>query len=345
MNSAINPAIDINDEIDGRKWFHENIRDKDQLVITVGDSWTWGNSLGKIDADAGIIDDYEHRVTSIYGYHLANLLDCDFVNIGLPGVDNVSIINRTFAFINGIKKNYKKIYLIITLTENGRELSRKGFLEAKHEYNRLKGADWPSYADILANTATPDSIDVVLTEIADGRYGTELIDKLKLFLALNPSTSLTDFFVRYDKYISSIIKEQVANTNNNNLFCVVGRTYTLFAGKCVQEPNILYVTDLWVEIIAKNGKLDKFPARFVATFHMNIQHILRFINKIKLSVTTDELLSSLLQPADDMIDWCDKSPYNSKTASRHPNEQGHIWWAEHLYNCIITHQELSGLAT
>lgn len=342
MQSIINPAIDLNEEIVGgsgnRKIFHESIRNKDQLIITIGDSWTWGCALGKQDEANGIFDDYDYRTTSIYGCHLATMLDCDFVNIAFPGASNIGILNKAFSFINGITKNYKKIYLVITLTENGRELIFPGFLECENEYNQIRGESWPTYRDIITNTTNTENIDIVLEELADGRYGNELANKLKFFIALNQSTDLTDFFNRYDNYVISYIYEKL-NKLDDRILCVVGRNFTSFAtDELTQSPNIVWIHDIWTDIIAKNGSLPQYPTSYAATYLMSIQNIIHFIHKIGIKVTTEELMIKLLQPAEEIIVWCDNSPYNSKFASRHPNEQAHLWWAEHLYKCIEAHQ-------
>jgi len=125
INNLYQGKFDIHAQRAGqsREWFHERIQDKDYLLITIGDSWTWGDSLGKIDIGNNVWDDYEHRVTHTYGYQLSNLLDTDWVNIGICGGCNLFILKEAQEFIKGIqKKKYKKITVIITLTELGREL-------------------------------------------------------------------------------------------------------------------------------------------------------------------------------------------------------------------------------
>ena len=67
-----------------RSWLHEDISNKDILLITVGDSWTWGDSLFDIDISTPNYDN-PNRVKHIYGAKLAELLNADFVNVGECG--------------------------------------------------------------------------------------------------------------------------------------------------------------------------------------------------------------------------------------------------------------------
>lgn len=105
-----------------RSWYHEDIQDKDTLLVAAGDSWTWGDSLFGIDSENNIFDD-PRRVTGIYGRKLANLLDADFVNIGICGASNLKFIRKLGTVLSHNIDKYKKIYVVLTLTENGRDLS------------------------------------------------------------------------------------------------------------------------------------------------------------------------------------------------------------------------------
>jgi hypothetical protein len=106
-----------------RSWLHENISNKDVLLISVGDSWTWGDSLFDIDISTPNYDN-PNRVTHIYGAKLAKLLNADFVNVGECGGNNYDMLQRLSKLLKYNDKKYKKIYVVVTLTENCRELTR-----------------------------------------------------------------------------------------------------------------------------------------------------------------------------------------------------------------------------
>jgi hypothetical protein len=117
---------------DHRSWFHEDISYKSSLLITIGDSWTWGDSLHGIDISQGKFDD-PRRLTSIYGYKLSRMLDSDFVNIGECAGNNFNMIDRLSKLLEFNYEKYSQIFVVITLTENGRELSKPcTYLENKN---------------------------------------------------------------------------------------------------------------------------------------------------------------------------------------------------------------------
>ena len=103
-----------------RYWYHENIQQHDSLLIVAGDSWTWGDSLHGIDITQGIYDDPQ-RLTSIYGHLLSEKLNSDFVNIARCGGANIEMHDHMRNILPHAITKYKKVYVVITLTENCRE--------------------------------------------------------------------------------------------------------------------------------------------------------------------------------------------------------------------------------
>ena len=103
-----------------RNWYHEQLAGNDSLLVTVGDSWTWGDSLHGINPDVGVWDDPK-RLTSIYGHLLSAKLGSDFVNIAECGGSNIKMCDRAARLLELAVPQYKKIYVVITLTELGRE--------------------------------------------------------------------------------------------------------------------------------------------------------------------------------------------------------------------------------
>ena len=93
-------------------------KDSSRLLITVGDSWTYGDSLGKTQVRDGI-DDTDYRLDHIYGNLISNELESDWMNLALPGGSNYCMLNWLGQLLNR-KYNYGRITCIITLTEAGR---------------------------------------------------------------------------------------------------------------------------------------------------------------------------------------------------------------------------------
>ncbi len=156
MSFYIVPSLDTHNtkftygEAPERSWYYEFVTGKQDLLITVGDSWTWGDSLGQIDFDKGIFDDITHRTSHVFGRLLADKLNRDFLMLAKCGATNSEIHRMAFGYIDQIKSKYRKITVVITLTELMREItgdpwwldpaptenSLDGFL-TDYEYNML----------------------------------------------------------------------------------------------------------------------------------------------------------------------------------------------------------------
>ena len=114
------PNYDVDNVYTYRQWYSEDIQNKDTLLITVGDSWTWGDHLGNIDWDKASDDPV--RLTQIFGRLLANKLDADWVNLARPGCSNYWMLEKLQDIQPFIQQaTYKQIYVIVTLTEDLRE--------------------------------------------------------------------------------------------------------------------------------------------------------------------------------------------------------------------------------
>lgn len=88
-------------------------RNSDTLVVTVGDSWTWGSDL-----------DSSTRLYEVYGNLIAMQLQADFLNLAQPGSNNFFIAERVEELGNIVPQlEYKTIYLICTFTETGRSFN------------------------------------------------------------------------------------------------------------------------------------------------------------------------------------------------------------------------------
>jgi hypothetical protein len=105
--------------------FHSEIKNKDSIVISIGDSWTWGDSLE---------DDL--RLQQVYGSIIKQQLDSDWINIGCRGFSNSFILENLMFLLPMLQSsNYKKIIVVIALTENGRDL--QSFPSFRYDYQKL----------------------------------------------------------------------------------------------------------------------------------------------------------------------------------------------------------------
>ena len=92
-------------------------RNSKSLVITVGDSWTWGSDLSPDNNN-------EFRLTHVFGNLVSTKLNADWLNLGQPGSNNFFIAEKTEEFGYIIKQlDYKNIYMVCTMTEIGRSFN------------------------------------------------------------------------------------------------------------------------------------------------------------------------------------------------------------------------------
>lgn len=99
------------------RWFDEISGEKSSIVVTAGDSWTWGDSLGP-----ALGDDRDYRMNHVYGSLIANRLNRDFLNISKPAGSNLEIHDKLIYAMPYLHKKYNKIDVIICLTELAREI-------------------------------------------------------------------------------------------------------------------------------------------------------------------------------------------------------------------------------
>jgi DNA polymerase III psi subunit len=87
------------------------------VLITVGDSWTYGDSLGQTKVRNGV-DDTQYRLTWVYGNILSNLMRVNWINLALPGGSNEWMLNSLETLLPTVAE--EKVVCVITLTESGR---------------------------------------------------------------------------------------------------------------------------------------------------------------------------------------------------------------------------------
>lgn len=116
-----NSTIHIEDN--PREWIAEKIQAKKNLLICIGDSWTWGDSLGGTNSD---FNNKEVRYTEFYTNRLAEKLESDWLMIAWCGTSNTWIMQQygiiKKAIEDGYYKNYENIYVHVCLTELFREI-------------------------------------------------------------------------------------------------------------------------------------------------------------------------------------------------------------------------------
>lgn len=107
--------------------WHEDIQQRSTILITIGDSWTWGDSLGTTNHALGISD--PNRVNLIYGRHLQKMIgdDCDWINVAYPGTANRWIVDVAKRFPDILDQcHYKSVFMSVGLTDMTRDHLQRG---------------------------------------------------------------------------------------------------------------------------------------------------------------------------------------------------------------------------
>ena len=103
-------------------------RNSKTLVITIGDSWTFGADIYP--------DDFKYkqeRLNKIYGNIIASELTADFLSLGQSGTCNLYIISKIIELDKIIPTlEYEKIIIICTFTEACRSID--GYFDKTNDY-------------------------------------------------------------------------------------------------------------------------------------------------------------------------------------------------------------------
>lgn len=87
----------------------------DNLVVTIGCSWTWGANMTEDDNEA-------YRLKHNFGRVLADNLNADWLSLGQVATGNFWLYKKVQEFVKLVPTlKYKKIYIICTFTEVGRQ--------------------------------------------------------------------------------------------------------------------------------------------------------------------------------------------------------------------------------
>lgn len=119
------PKLPITEAWEARVLFDPRVKkpfnfiscNSNKLVVTIGDSWTWGD-------DITFNNDDTERLQKTFGRIVATELSADWLNLGQGGSGNFWLAEKTEELGKIIKQlRYDHIYIICTLTEVGRQFN------------------------------------------------------------------------------------------------------------------------------------------------------------------------------------------------------------------------------
>ncbi len=89
-------------------------RNSDTLLVTVGDSWTWGAGLKS-----------KKRKEQVWGNLVSKMISADWLNLAQPGQSNQWMANRCRELYNiSAELEYKKIVVVVVFTGAARSLEQ-----------------------------------------------------------------------------------------------------------------------------------------------------------------------------------------------------------------------------
>ena len=145
-------------------------RDSQELLVTIGDSWTWGDDITPSNNDTV-------RLEKVFGNLVSTAINSDWLNLGQCGSGNFWLVSKVKELAKIIPTlHYKRIYVVCTLTEIGREFNSM--------YDRhIDYINW-----LLSNNHSN------LLEFLNNLVVTEIIDTLKPFsnVVLKLGTNFVD---------------------------------------------------------------------------------------------------------------------------------------------------------
>lgn len=307
--------------IQARPILHEDISNKKTLLITAGDSWTWGAHLGHApDAGTDQQEDTEYRNSHVFGRHLADLLDSDFVNYSFCGATNLDIINRLADYTAKIHKHYSDIHMMFVLSEVGRELDLSNY---KDDYEILAGASWPKWEDLLAYSVDSNVYKNVLDECR--RQGWQIYAILALHLELKKSKDIYDLMRRYEKFTLEYLQSKFSKY-------IVAHTFTYFDQDNLDLVGNHAVATPWNQVLADSAGIELFKARPKVVM-FGFERLLTYVKTYHKHLEDKSMILEIMNDITEVESWWETTSQTTGLVhvTGYPREQGHRWWAEYIF--------------
>lgn len=309
------------------QWYFERANNSQTLVITAGDSWTWG--VGLSDNACTNNRNFIKRTNCIYGNVLSSAMESDLINVGWPGLGNIHIIDSTFKVINRLIKNYKQIYVIFCLTESGRDVDLSFDSNNDMYENILRGPDWPAFDEIITHRYSLKKLKFALFDLNKSNVHFQYL--LRGFLrATRSRKNVLDILDAYERTSFKMLVNEANKTRYSNIKYFVGRNFVSTFERNIPiltNNNIFYLPQRWTDIVALRGKITQYPKKVYAVTNLGIVPFFYFGQSRKLPgvVEKEQILKNSLLA----IDWLESNPYCCESVA-YPNQLAHQWWADYI---------------
>ena len=112
-----------------------------------GESFTFGDSIASIIKSVGEkrfrYDNFSYRMNNNLGGHFSRIMDTDYLLKAVPGQSNVGILMGLESSIEYLSETYDKVYIIVQLTETGRDWKHEN--DDSEELIGLRGNSFYDY--------------------------------------------------------------------------------------------------------------------------------------------------------------------------------------------------------
>lgn len=297
-------------------------------MIAVGDSWTWGDSLGDLSI--------RYRSNHTYGKYISRDLACDWINYGYCGGGNNNILRALDLILQNIFDDY-------------------GFNLSQTDYNLLAGQDWPDYDTFYSSVKKYPKIvsEIENFIIANRRFlmaDYENLSKLitkkyqNIYLVITLTETGRDSDNEISKDCFTDVKQFLINDETqiykkilklkqryNNIKVVVGRN---FSRDLNEVKNSLSIEKNWIQInFEENQKqgFDNHGYSFKDIINNGAVSGIAFDQIKKLNYADKkQYIIDQVDSVDKLWHWLRNNPLNYNTATCHPTEESHQLWANYL---------------
>ena len=129
-------------------------RNSQELLVTIGDSWTWGD-------DITVSNNNEIRLKKVFGNVLSTILNSDWLNLGQCGSGNQWLAAKVRELSKIIPTlDYRRIYVVCTLTEVGRDFNSTYDRQTNY-IDWLKTNDHTNLLEFLNSTVITEIINAL----------------------------------------------------------------------------------------------------------------------------------------------------------------------------------------
>lgn len=267
-------------------------RGSDTLLIVVGESWTYGESLSGIGTGAGMFN-IQEQLENCMGPRMAEVTGWDLYQFAVPGNCNLYMhldLKRILKYVATL--GYKQVKVVLQMTENSRELPLRD----------SKNVDGHSIKRWLNASAPDNPIDIV------------------------------NWLEMYDEIFYDSFQNLLNEFNACPIEGVLWRNFTRPAGKTSSKKyNFKRIEPTFITYTAKLVNHDHTPPMLMNAYSFD-QYIKNFKLNLTHPDGVKEFLNGQMDLIEKLFNYIhgNKTVLNLAYHHNHPSKTGHLVWAHHI---------------